>query len=275
MTQPRSLRSRRCQVLGAGTWPASLPRAVQVYRSAGSTALTRPASLCSRQFHVCRGVLGGGVGSVSCPGTVGGAPGRPGRPPGPSGPPSPSALRLPGAREPPTPPPRKGPGAPPQRRTRGPPRQETHQPSASHPSSPRPRPQANAPKDPQAHAFSLMIPRAHREEAGRAGLDLPHPPSGPRCAAPCSRGDTPAPPSTDRARRRADGGRKCGGALPAKNRDVGGLRSIARNNKATRLFTRPRRTTKSYARDLTPRMVKLQSAGWPPGVSPGEPSPAC
>lgn len=37
-----------------------------------------------------------------------------------------------------------------------------------------------------------------------------------------------------------------------------GLRSVARNNKATRLLTRPCRTTKSSAKDLSLRIVKLQ-----------------
>ena len=38
----------------------------------------------------------------------------------------------------------------------------------------------------------------------------------------------------------------------------GGLRSVDRNNKATLLLTRPRGTIKSYAKDLSPRIVKLQ-----------------
>ena len=42
--------------------------------------------------------------------------------------------------------------------------------------------------------------------------------------------------------------------IKAKN----GLPSIDRNNKATLLFTGPCRTTKSYAKDLSPRIVKLQ-----------------
>ena len=50
---------------------------------------------------------------------------------------------------------------------------------------------------------------------------------------------------------------------------VGGLRSADRNNKATLPLTRPHHTVKSYAKDLTPRMVKLQSAGWDPGLPPG------
>jgi hypothetical protein len=39
-----------------------------------------------------------------------------------------------------------------------------------------------------------------------------------------------------------------------------GLRSVARNNKATRLLTRPGQTTKSSAKDLSLRIVKLQYA---------------
>ena len=38
------------------------------------------------------------------------------------------------------------------------------------------------------------------------------------------------------------------------------LRSVDRNNKATLLLTRPGRTTKSSAKDLSLRIVKLQSA---------------
>lgn len=38
-----------------------------------------------------------------------------------------------------------------------------------------------------------------------------------------------------------------------------GLRSAARNNKATRLLTRPGRTAKSSAKDSFQRAVKLQS----------------
>ena len=41
----------------------------------------------------------------------------------------------------------------------------------------------------------------------------------------------------------------------------GGLRSVDRNNKATLPRTRPCDAIKSYAKDLPPRMVKLQSAG--------------
>jgi hypothetical protein len=43
-----------------------------------------------------------------------------------------------------------------------------------------------------------------------------------------------------------------------------GLRSVARNNKATRLLTRPGWTTKSSAKDLILHVVKLQSASKPP-----------
>ena len=39
-----------------------------------------------------------------------------------------------------------------------------------------------------------------------------------------------------------------------------GLRSAARNNKATRLLTGPFRTAKSFAKDLIPRVLKLQYA---------------
>ena len=51
---------------------------------------------------------------------------------------------------------------------------------------------------------------------------------------------------------------------PLTNRTGAGLRSAPRSNKATRLLTRPGRTTKSYARDSSPRAVKLQSASWDP-----------
>jgi hypothetical protein len=46
------------------------------------------------------------------------------------------------------------------------------------------------------------------------------------------------------------------------NRGTAGLRSIARNNKATRLLTRPGCAAKSSAKGSSPREVKLQSAGW-------------
>ena len=55
----------------------------------------------------------------------------------------------------------------------------------------------------------------------------------------------------------------------------GGLRSVDRNNKATLPRTRPCDATKSYAKDLPPRMVKLQSAGETRGTSAAGPVPAC
>ena len=54
-----------------------------------------------------------------------------------------------------------------------------------------------------------------------------------------------------------------------------GLRSAARSYKATRQRTRPGRTTKSSAKDLSLRKVKLQSAGWGTRASASHPSPAC
>lgn len=42
------------------------------------------------------------------------------------------------------------------------------------------------------------------------------------------------------------------------NRGYDGLASIDRNNKTTLLFTAPYNTIKSYAKDSSPRMVKLQ-----------------
>lgn len=39
---------------------------------------------------------------------------------------------------------------------------------------------------------------------------------------------------------------------------ITGLASIDRNNKTTLLFTAPNDTIKSYAKDSSPRMVKLQ-----------------
>jgi hypothetical protein len=47
-------------------------------------------------------------------------------------------------------------------------------------------------------------------------------------------------------------GEKLSQILPAT-----GLRSVDRNNKATLPLTRPGRTNKSYAKDLSPRIVKL------------------
>ena len=48
-----------------------------------------------------------------------------------------------------------------------------------------------------------------------------------------------------------------------------GLPSVDRNNKATLPLTGPGQSIQSYAKDLSPRMVKLQSAGWRPGLPPG------
>ena len=48
-----------------------------------------------------------------------------------------------------------------------------------------------------------------------------------------------------------------------------GLRSADRNNKATLPLTRPGKSVQSYAKDLSPPMVKLQFAGWSPGIPPG------
>lgn len=49
------------------------------------------------------------------------------------------------------------------------------------------------------------------------------------------------------------------GRDPLGNRVRAGLRSVPRSNKTTRLLTRPGETDKSYAKDSSPRMVKLQS----------------
>ena len=48
------------------------------------------------------------------------------------------------------------------------------------------------------------------------------------------------------------------------------LRSVDRNNKTTLLLTRRCGTNKSYAKDLSLRAVKLQSASSPPGLPPGD-----
>ena len=48
------------------------------------------------------------------------------------------------------------------------------------------------------------------------------------------------------------------GVLFNTNQRPYGLASIDRNNKATLLFTAPRVMSKSYAKDLSQRMVKLQ-----------------
>jgi hypothetical protein len=54
-----------------------------------------------------------------------------------------------------------------------------------------------------------------------------------------------------------------------------GLRSATRGDKATRPLTRPAAATKSSAKDLSLRNVKLQSAGWRPPLGGGAPGPAC
>lgn len=59
------------------------------------------------------------------------------------------------------------------------------------------------------------------------------------------------------------------GRVYLTNRAGQGLRSADRNNKATLPRTRPSRAVQSYAKDSSPRMVKLQYAGWRPGLSPG------
>ena len=64
------------------------------------------------------------------------------------------------------------------------------------------------------------------------------------------------PPSTNRRMSGPATGREC----ISTNLADAGLRSVARNNKATRLLTRPGQTTKSSAKDLSLRIVKLQSA---------------
>ena len=53
-----------------------------------------------------------------------------------------------------------------------------------------------------------------------------------------------------------------GGELISNKSGPNGLRSAARNNKATRQRTRPLGATQSSAKDLSLRKVKLQSAGW-------------
>jgi hypothetical protein len=61
------------------------------------------------------------------------------------------------------------------------------------------------------------------------------------------------PSSTSQHGESTDGGeRNSQQILPAT-----GLRSVDRNNKATLPLTRPGRTNKSYAKDLSPRIVKL------------------
>ena len=59
------------------------------------------------------------------------------------------------------------------------------------------------------------------------------------------------------------------GEVKDKSRQQTGLRSAARNNKATRLLTRPGCTTKSSAKDLSLRIVKLQFVSSTPGLLPG------
>ena len=48
------------------------------------------------------------------------------------------------------------------------------------------------------------------------------------------------------------------GVFQKTERSENGLGSIDRNNKATLQFTPPYRMTKSYAKVLSPRIVKLQ-----------------
>ena len=82
--------------------------------------------------------------------------------------------------------------------------------------------------------------------------------------------------STHSTQRRTAGGGvpRCPQAWGARSKPLEksagvGLRSVDRNNKATLPLTRPNRTIKSYAKDPTPRVVKLQYVDSSPGLPPG------
>ena len=64
--------------------------------------------------------------------------------------------------------------------------------------------------------------------------------------------------------RPAAGGRCTKGGVCLQIKLAAGLRSVARNYKATRLLTRPGQATKSSAKDSSLRAVKLQYASWRP-----------
>ena len=95
-----------------------------------------------------------------------------------------------------------------------------------------------------------------------AALNLPGEPRGQRKRGPRAVPSRAVrlPPSTDRLMSGLATGREC----ISTNLADAGLRSVARNNKATRLLTRPGQATKSSAKDLSLRIVKLQSASWGP-----------
>ena len=78
---------------------------------------------------------------------------------------------------------------------------------------------------------------------------------------------TPEPPGPPFVTRRRPDVPTLGGGQKSRR---SGLGSADRNNKATLPLTPPVRTTKSSAKDLSPRAVKLQFAGSTPGLPPGD-----
>jgi hypothetical protein len=101
-----------------------------------------------------------------------------------------------------------------------------------------PRPRAHEPK---------ALPQPARAQVGR--VTRPTAPAG-----------ASAGPSRPRPRAPPDPHRDAPRTGLSQIKAASGLRSVARNNKATRLRTRPGRSTKSSAKDLSLRTVKLQSA---------------
>jgi hypothetical protein len=84
-------------------------------------------------------------------------------------------------------------------------------------------------------------------------LDLETPSPTTPCYPDGRAGQKATPPNDPPKADRSSGGTNLAGA---------GLRSAARNNKATRLLIRPDQATKSSAKDLSPHTVKLQYASW-------------
>ena len=85
-------------------------------------------------------------------------------------------------------------------------------------------------------------------------------------------GSRPPPlrrPAVGGPKSRSDGGER--GDFSRTNRAGAGLRSVPRRNKPTRALTRPGRTTKSSAKDSSPRVAKLQSASWRRRISAARP----
>jgi hypothetical protein len=119
-----------------------------------------------------------------------------------------------------------------------------------------PLPARPRPRGLRSPSASPVRPRAHEPKA------LPQPARAQvgRVTRPTAPAGASAGPSRPRPRAPPDPHRDAPRTGLSQIKAASGLRSVARNNKATRLRTRPGRSTKSSAKDLSLRTVKLQSA---------------